>query len=338
MLIKKCHDFGVYAYLNDACKGCAETTIGESMSKEEIAKQDRANLVGGNRLELLLFKVHGEQIYGINVFKVREVLQCPELTSLPNSHEVVRGVAHIRSSTIPVIDISMATGSEPLKNPQECFVIIAEYSGKVQGFLVSSVERIINLNWEEIHPPPKGAGANHYLTAVTHVDKKMVEIIDVERILAEVSPINEEVSEGIIEENIFEKAARLKVLMVDDSKIARKQISRCLDKVGVQVVTFENGAEAWNHLNEIADSGHHPKDEYLMLISDIEMPEMDGYTLVSKIKEQANLKDLFVVLHSSLSGVFNNDMVKKVGADEFIAKFDPDILANLVAKHVADVS
>lgn len=308
------------------------------MAKDDLSKQDRGNLVGGNRLELLLFKIHGAQIYGINVFKVREVLQCPELTSLPNSHEVVKGVAHIRSTTIPVIDISMATGNEPLENPRDCFVIITEYSGKVQGFLVSNVERIVNLNWEEIHPPPKGTGANHYLTAVTHVDDRMIEIIDVERILAEVSPVNEEVSEGVIEEGVFEKATQLKVLMVDDSKIARKQISRCLDAVGVQVVTFENGVQAWEHLNEIAANGQQPKDEYLMLISDIEMPEMDGYTLVSKIKEQANLKDLFVVLHSSLSGVFNNDMVKKVGADEFIAKFDPDVLANLVAKHVAQAS
>lgn len=305
------------------------------MSKESLSKEDRANLVGGNRLELLLFRIQGEQIYGINVFKVREVLQCPPLTSLPNSHEVVRGVAHIRSSTIPVIDISMATGNTPLGDPSESFVIIAEYSGKVQGFLVSSVERIVNLNWEEIHPPPKGAGANHYLTAVTHVDKKMVEILDVERILSEVSPVNEEVSEGVIAEDVFEKASGLKVLMVDDSKIARKQISRCLDTVGVQVVSFENGVQAWNHLNEILESGHKPEEEYIMLVSDIEMPEMDGYTLVSKIKQHSQLKNLFVVLHSSLSGVFNNDMVKKVGADDFIAKFDPDILADLVAKHVA---
>lgn len=306
------------------------------MSKENLSKEDRANLVGGNRLELLLFRIQGEQIYGINVFKVREVLQCPPLTSLPNSHEVVRGVAHIRSSTIPVIDISMATGNTPLADPSESFVIIAEYSGKVQGFLVSSVERIVNLNWEEIHPPPKGAGANHYLTAVTHVDEKMVEILDVERILSEVSPINEEVSEGVIGDDVFEKASSLKVLMVDDSKIARKQISRCLDTVGVQVVSFENGVQAWEHLHEILESGHKPEEEYIMLVSDIEMPEMDGYTLVSKIKQHSQLKNLFVVLHSSLSGVFNNDMVKKVGADDFIAKFDPDILADLVAKHVAE--
>lgn len=306
------------------------------MSKEELSKQDRANLVGGNRLELLLFRIQGAQIYGINVFKVREVLQCPPLTSLPNSHEVVRGVAHIRSNTIPVIDISMATGNEPVENPSESFVIIAEYSGKVQGFLVSNVERIVNLNWEEIHPPPKGAGANHYLTAVTHVDDKMVEIIDVERILSEVSPVNEEVSEGVISDSVIEQASELKVLMVDDSKIARKQISRCLSAVGVDVVTFENGAEVWKHLHELAEEGRNPVDEYLMLISDIEMPEMDGYTLVSKIKAEDKFKKLFVVLHSSLSGVFNNDIVKKVGADEFIAKFDPDILANLVATHVAN--
>ncbi|WP_419813644.1 chemotaxis protein CheV [Bacterioplanoides sp.] len=298
----------------------------------------RTQLVGENRLELLLFRVNGAQIYGINVFKVREVLQCPELTILPGSHPVVRGVAHIRSGTLPIMDMSMATGNAPLPTLDDTFVIITEYNGKTQGFLVAGVERIVNMNWEEIHPPPKGTGRDHYLTAVTEVDKQLVEIIDVEKILAEVAPINEEISEGVISEEVQEAAQTQRVLIVDDSKIARKQITRCLEHVGVEVVALNDGKEAWEHLEGIVEGGESLSDRYMMLISDIEMPEMDGYTLTSRIRSDNRMGDFHIVLHSSLSGVFNKAMVEKVGADNFIAKFDPDVLAEQVALRIDSYS
>jgi len=294
----------------------------------------RTQLVGENRLELLLFRVNGSQVYGINVFKVREVLQCPELTILPGSHPVVRGVAHIRSGTLPIMDMSMATGNSPLPSLEDTFVIITEYNGKTQGFLVAGVERIVNMNWGDIHPPPKGTGRDHYLTAVTEVDKQLVEIIDVEKILAEVAPINEEISEGVVSEELHEVAHSKTVLIVDDSKIARKQISRCLEHIGVEVVALNDGREAWEHLVGIVESGEQLSDKYMMLISDIEMPEMDGYTLTAQIRADSRMSGFYVVLHSSLSGVFNKAMVEKVGADNFIAKFDPDVLAEQVVQRI----
>lgn len=127
-------------------------------------------LVGQNRLELLLFRLNGRQRFGINVFKVREVLQCPKLTAMPKLHPFVRGVAHIRGQTISVIDLSMATGGRPVQDLDQAFIIIAEYNRSVQGFLVGNVERIINMNWESILPPPKGAGRYNYMTAVTEID------------------------------------------------------------------------------------------------------------------------------------------------------------------------
>lgn len=294
----------------------------------------RTQLVGENRLELLLFRVNGRQIYGINVFKVREVLQCPNLTVLPGSHSVVRGIAHIRSGTIPIMDMSMATGHKPLTDLSTAFVIITEYNGKTQGFLVAGVERIVNMNWDEIHPPPKGTGRDHYLTAVTRVDEQLVEIIDVEKILAEVAPVNEEISEGVISQETHEAARQRKVLIVDDSRIARKQVSRCLEHVGVEVVVLEDGLQAWQHLQEIADNNERLQDRYMMMISDIEMPEMDGYTLTAKVRADTRMAGFFIVLHSSLSGVFNKAMVEKVGANDFIAKFDPDVLAERVVRQI----
>ncbi|WP_163011496.1 chemotaxis protein CheW, partial [Pseudomonas viridiflava] len=115
-------------------------------------------------------------LYGINVFKVREVLQCPRLTIMPKSSPVVCGVANIRGATIPILDLALATGSAGLQDRENPFVIITEYNTKTQGFLVRSVERIVNMNWEEIHPPPKGTGRYHYITAVTQDDNQMVEI------------------------------------------------------------------------------------------------------------------------------------------------------------------
>lgn len=297
----------------------------------------RTQLVGQNRLELLLFKLDGPQIYGINVFKVREVLPCPALTLVPKRKPVVRGIAHIRGGTISVMDLGLAIGKRPIANIDGSFVIITEYNTATQGFLVRSVERIVNMNWEAIHPPPKGAGRDNYLTAVTEVDGKLVEIIDVEKVLAEVSPPVESVSAGVIDEAVAKAAVSKHVLIVDDSAIARKQIRRCVESVGVETTTLNDGRQALEYLRGLADAGTRPSSQLLMMISDIEIPEMDGYTLTAEVRADPRLSDMFVLLHTSLSGVFNQAMVKKVGADEFLAKFNPDSLAAVVAQRIRAV-
>ncbi len=296
----------------------------------------RTQLVGQNRLELLLFKLDGPQIYGINVFKVREVLPCPNLTLLPRSSSVVRGIAHIRGGTISVMDLGLAIGKRGLNDIEHSFVIITEYNTATQGFLVRSVERIVNMNWEAIHPPPKGAGRDNYLTAVTEVEGKLVEIIDVEKVLAEISPPVEDISAGVIDEEVSRAAISKHVLIVDDSTIARKQIKRCVESVGAETTVLNDGRQALEYLKAIADSGERASDKIMMMISDIEMPEMDGYTLTAEIRADSRLNDLYVLLHTSLSGVFNQAMVKKVGANEFLPKFNPDLLAAMVAQRVRE--
>ena len=294
----------------------------------------RTQLVGQNRLELLLFRLEGSQLYGINVFKVKEVLQCPKLTIMPKSSRVVRGVASLRGGTIPILDLAIATGGTGLEDLKNSFVIITEYNTKVQGFLVRSVERIVNMNWEEIHPPPKGTGRDHYLTAVTRVDNQLVEIIDVEKILAEVAPTSEAISEGVVDVATQAKAITKRVLICDDSSVARKQVIRCLETIGVEVVALNDGRAAYDYLRNMVEEGRHPERELLMLISDIEMPEMDGYTLTAEIRADQRMQKLHIILHTSLSGVFNQAMVKKVGADDFLAKFRPDELAARVVARI----
>ncbi|MDE1461056.1 chemotaxis protein CheV [Spartinivicinus poritis] len=298
----------------------------------------RTQLVGQNRLELLLFRLAGPQLYGINVFKVKEVLQCPKMTLMPKSSPVVRGVANIRGGTIPLLDMNLATGHDLLDNVENCFVIITEYNNKVQGFMVRMVDRIVNMNWEEIHPPPKGTGRDHYLTAVTKVDDKLVEIIDVEKILSEVSPMTEEISEGVISEEITQKAVSQHVLIVDDSAVARKQVQRCLETLGLTVTAKSDGREALDFLKNMADEEKNISNELLLMISDIEMPEMDGYTLTTEVRSDPRMKDLYIILHTSLSGVFNRAMVEKVGANDFIAKFNPDLLASTVISRLEDAA
>jgi len=289
----------------------------------------RTQLVGQNRLELLLFRLNGRQRFGINVFKVREVLQCPPLTVMPKLNSCIRGVAHIRGQTISVIDLSMAVGKRPIEDLSKCFIIISEYNRSVQGFLVHSVERIINMNWESILPPPKGAGRINYMTAVTEVDGELVEILDVERILNEISPVSTEVSAELVDASVEHNTHGRPVLVADDSSVARKQVQRALEAIGVQCVLAKDGREALNMLLEMAKNGP-IKDQIALVISDIEMPEMDGYTFTAEIRNNPNLKDLHVILHTSLSGVFNQAMVQKVGANNFIAKFQPDELAKAV--------
>ncbi|MDA7746096.1 chemotaxis protein [Psychromonas sp.] len=291
----------------------------------------RTQLVGQNRLELLLFKLGGIQRYGINVFKVKEVLQCPPLTALPKLHRAIRGIAHIRGQTISVIDMNLATGGRAIDNIEDRFIIITEYNRSIQGFLVGSVERIININWEDILPPPNGVGRYNYMTAVTEIDGSLVEILDVEKILDEIAPVNTEVHADVIAQVPMEVMANKRILVADDSSVARKQIQRAITALGIECDLVKDGKEALEVLLEVSKT-QPVIEKYALMISDVEMPEMDGYTLTSAVKGNSDLKDLHIILHTSLSGIFNQAMVEKVGANDFIAKFNPDELATAVQK------
>jgi two-component system chemotaxis response regulator CheV len=302
------------------------------MSEILNSVNQRTQLVGENRLELLLFKLNSRQRFGINVFKVREVLQCPKLTSMPKLNRLVRGIAHIRGQTISVIDMSLAVGGKKIENLSTAFIIIAEYNSSVQGFLVGSVERIISTNWQSIMPPPKGSGRASYLTAVTQIENELIEILDVEKILNDISPVNTDLSEDVASRIKVENKHEKIIFIADDSSVARNQIKRALSSLGLKIELAKNGLEALNRLKEIAAETGDITDKVGVLISDIEMPEMDGYTLTAEIRSIPELKKLHVILHTSLSGVFNQAMVEKVGADDFIAKFHPDELANSVQR------
>ncbi len=299
----------------------------------------RTQMVGQNRMELLLFGLETDQRFGINVFKVREVLQCPDLTEVPRQTSAIKGMAHIRGETIPVLDLSEAVGRDPVPKEERvrCFLIVVEYNRRILAFLVRRVDRILNTQWDQINAPPAEIGVENYLTAILEYEGKLIEIIDVEQILADLYPASTEVSHEVADAGVRKQAEDHQVLIVDDSSVARNQMRRSLEGLGLKVTSANNGRIAWGLLEGLLNKGMDPNEVFLMVISDIEMPEMDGYTLTSMIREDERTRDLHVVLHTSLSGGFNVSMVKKVGANGFLAKFDPNELAEVVVRRIRQV-
>lgn len=302
------------------------------MSGIMASVDQRTQLAGHNRMELLLFHMNTAQRFGINVFKVREVIPTPRLVKVPHAHPSVRGIAHIRGQTISILDLSLATTGRPLETMENTSIIVTEYNRTVQGFLVSGVDRIVNINWKEVLPPPSQTAAAAYLTAVAKVEGRMVQILDVEKILAEVNRAG-----GIDPEllygggvNASEHAGGKSVLLVDDSVVARNQMKRTMEKIGLEVHLANDGEAALRMLQDWAEGEDSPLQRTPIVVSDIEMPRMDGYTLTTAIRNDERLNHLFILLHTSLSGVFNIDMVRQVGADDFLAKFHPAELAEKV--------
>ena len=302
----------------------------------------RTSLAGMNRMELLLFKIHGDQLFGINVFKVREVIRTPFISPVPKSDDRVVGVADIRGQTMPMIDLakSLDLPAVDMNNYRKTLTIVTEFNSSVQGFLVEDVDRIVHLRWEDILAPPESLQNVNYLTGITRAQNQIVEIVDVEKVLAEVSGRQEEMTPEFIAANQDKtKDHDFFVLGADDSVVARNQLKSTLDKLGIANRIVNNGKLALEFLKkwaDDADKGISPavSDRVLMVISDIEMPEMDGYTLTTNIRKDPRLSDLYVILSSSLSGGFNDSLTEKVGANQFMSKWHPEELAQAIVDRI----
>ncbi|MBO1924493.1 chemotaxis protein [Thiomicrorhabdus sp. 6S3-12] len=306
----------------------------------------RTSLAGMNRMELLLFTIRGAQLFGINVFKVREVIRTPQISPVPKADSRIVGVADIRGQTMPMIDLAKALDLEPI-DPQkysESLTIVTEFNSSVQGFLVEDVDRIVHLRWEDILPPPETLQNVNYLTGITRAQDQLVEIVDVEKVLVEVSGNRTDLSDDYIERNLAKtKGRNFFVLGADDSAVARSQLKNILDHMGIANKIVNNGKKALELLQKWADEADQGmalpvSERVLMVISDIEMPEMDGYTLTSSIRKDDRLKDLYVVLNSSLSGGFNDKLTEKVGANTFISKWHSDQLARVIVARIDEVT
>jgi len=294
----------------------------------------RTKLVGENRLELLMFQLGTRHIFAMNVFKIKEVIGIPTFNNMPGSHQNLKGVMNYRGSAIPIIDLRQAIKLRGGSIGEDAHnVIITEYNRSVQGFIIGKVMSIVNTSWETIQPPPSGMGKTNYLTAITQVSvsgkDEIVEIIDVEKVLAEIIDYDTSISEEVLDDQIVNHFNDKRVLIVDDSSTARKQIRDTLEQLGISIIERKNGAQALALLKEWADEGKRPSDEILLMFTDAEMPEMDGYRLTAEVRSDPRMSDLFIALNTSLSGSFNDAMVEKVGCNRFISKFQPDMLVDV---------
>ncbi|WP_101927715.1 MULTISPECIES: chemotaxis protein [Luteimonas] len=298
----------------------------------------RTRLAGHNRLALLLFRLGGRQIFGVNVFKVQEVLRRPLLFRVPGLPMQFAGVADVRGRSVPVLDLGRVIG-HPERDGDELppYLVVTEFNRSVQGFLVSGVERIVNIAVEDILPPPDLGSEGSYLTAVTRYQNELIQVIDVESVLADISQARMD-ADLSADYALPADAPPMQVLVVDDSRVARQQIRSVLDQLGVGVSLLSDGRQALDHLLQLHASGEPPSQRYAMIVSDIEMPAMDGYTLTTEIRRHPGLADLYVLLHTSLSGVFNTSMVQSVGADAFVAKYSPHDLADEVLRRLHEVA
>jgi two-component system chemotaxis response regulator CheV len=288
----------------------------------------RTKLAGSNKMEILLFSLGSDEIFGINVFKVREVTNTPSITKTPNVPRGVEGFISLRGNIIPVISLaSFINLGEQVESANET-LIVTEFSRHTQGFLVHGVDRIIRVDWDKVKPPQDMlAGNEGLITAITELpDGRLVSILDVEQLLA--AAIGEP---DIPELAAFNDNVERYIFFADDSQVARKSIVSVLDRMGIKYQQANNGIEAWEKLKALAaraQQENRPLYESLRLIlTDAEMPEMDGYVLTKNIKSDRRFDSIPIVMHSSLSSQANKTMGLQAGVDAYVPKFDPIILS-----------
>ncbi len=317
------------------------------MTTELLDAQERTKLAGNNKFELLLFRL-GEapgserrELFGINVFKVREILVMPTITGIANAPAHVLGVANIRGQIIPVIDLPAAVGCVPKRGLT--ILMVTEYARTTQAFALEEVAEIVRLDWSDVLAAEGNGG--DLVTSIAKLDgdaekSRLVQVLDVEQILRNVMPI----ADKAITPELVGAAVRLPpgsiILAADDSPVARMMIEQGLTAMDTPFVMTKTGQEAWDRLQamdvEAKAEGKTVQDKVALVLTDLEMPVMDGFTLTRNIKQDPRFKSIPVVIHSSLTGTANEAHVNSVGADAYVAKFAaPELAATLrqVLKH-----
>nr|WP_203525617.1 chemotaxis protein [Crenobacter caeni] len=309
-----------------------EVVVSELLKKIDA----RTKLAGTNKLEILLFSLGIDQrtgrkeTFGINVFKVREVMRTPEITTAPEMPASVEGMVSLRGTLVPVIDLAKYTGVVNDKKPE--IMIVTEYNGHTQGFLVEAVDTILRLDWTAMRVPPDMITnrMGGLVTAVTELDTgTLVMMMDVEKVLAETAMSEDNDAHHFM--NIEPLKEERMVFFADDSAVARRQIERTLGAMNVRYAMAPNGMQAWDELQKIATqaelAGQKVANLLHLVLTDVEMPAMDGYMLTRMIKSDPRFAGIPVLMHSSLSGNSNQKLGESVGVDAYVSKFEPQKLS-----------
>lgn len=314
------------------------------MSTVQQEVDERTNLTGSNKFELLLFRLGGDansdrsELFGINVFKVREIVAMPAITAVAGALPHMLGVVNLRGQIIPVIDLPAVVGCKPKTGLN--IMLVTEYARTTQGFAVESVEEIVRLDWNQVLSA-ENSNVGGMVTSIARLDgdtenTRLAQVLDVEQILRQITPSDsKEVDPETIGDKLQLKDGAV-ILAADDSAVARSLIEQALEAMGASYIMTKTGKEAWDKLQSLATAaqseGLHVRDKVAMVLTDLEMPEMDGFSLTRKIKQDERFKFLPVVIHSSLSGSTNEEHIKTVGADAYVAKFVAEELANTIRK------
>ncbi|HIJ84700.1 MAG: Chemotaxis protein CheV [Magnetococcales bacterium] len=295
----------------------------------------RTNLAFSNEMEMLTFFLSDGQLYGLNVFKIIEILETPKaMTIMPEAGPGIIGTIDFRGHPVTVIDLSMALGLEPVDvTLGVSYILVCEYSTSTQGFLIARPDRLINKSWTEVIAPQGTIFEGSYLTAITYHQGVPIQILDVEMILANIIGIDDRVSESVVSQGKKIVQKQHHVLAADDSRAARTLLASALDQLGIKHTIVENAQRAYDLLEKSVQDGR-GRSIYNLVISDIEMPIMDGFTFTRKVKQNPKLSHIYLVLHSSLSNKSNSDKAKQMGANDFIPKFQPDKIMSVILEQL----
>jgi two-component system, chemotaxis family, chemotaxis protein CheV len=269
---------------------------------------------------LLLFRLHNQQVFALGTLKIQELVPFQPVTPMVNQHPSILGALNVRGQTMPIVDLAAAVGkgATPKDTLASSFIIITDVQRQKVGFLVRQIERIADTNWRDISAPDKFLGSSTYITGVTKVDNQLVQLLDVEVIMARLFPLDPSKATATITDMEREQLRPMNILLVDDSRTARKQLSDSLDAINVRYQVTDDGQKALDLMRTSAQQGQ-PID---LLVSDIEMPGLDGYELAFAVRDDKQLANAYIILHTSLSSSISVSQARQVGADEALTKFD----------------
>jgi len=279
---------------------------------------------------LLLFKLSAQQSFALGTLKIQEIVPYQSLTQLPNANTNILGATSIRGQTLSIIDMAAAVGYPPIteEEKQHCVIIITDCSRQHVGFLIRKIERIIDCNWKNIEPPPNALGHKTYITGITHFEGKLIQLLDIELLLSQIFPDDDDahaieitgVQKGILQNE--------SILLVDDSAVARRQLENALTRIDVPFKVCKNGNDALQVMKTCAEKG----DPITILVSDIEMPGLDGYELTFEVRSVKEIAGVYIILHSSLSSAMSVERAQQVGANDALAKFAAQALIDAMLR------
>ena len=274
--------------------------------------------------KLLLFRLAGNRLSALGTLKIREIMTLQRLTQIPQSHPAVIGTMNFRGSAVPVIDMAAAVGYPPLTHEERktASIIVTDIQRQEIGFLVRAVDRIVEANWKQVQAPPKALGDQAFVTGLLQIDNDLVQLMDVELLLARVYPESLHSAPAQLTDVERETLREQRILLVDDSQVARRQLADALDRENIPYEVTGNGQTALDTLIQ----GNRDQNPVTILVSDIEMPGMDGYELTFHLRDDQSMQQPYVILHTSLNSEMSVSYAKQVGANEALTKFDAEEL------------